>query len=88
VAAMKVKTARKRLKKLIRRANDESAAIEIGGKHGSAVLISRSHYEALRETSYLLRSPDLLESLRRAGARERLLDDLYGAPAERTDQIA
>ncbi|MFD4180200.1 type II toxin-antitoxin system Phd/YefM family antitoxin [Rhodococcus sp. NPDC058514] len=83
---MKVKTARKRLKKLIRKVNDDAAAIEIVGKHGQkAVLISVSQYKALSETSYLLRSPDLLESLRRAGARDQLLDDKR---AERTDQIA
>ncbi|MFC7450652.1 type II toxin-antitoxin system Phd/YefM family antitoxin [Rhodococcus daqingensis] len=86
---MKVKTARKRLKKLIRKVNDDSAAIEIVGKHGQkAVLISVSQYKALSETSYLLRSPDLLESLRRAGAREQLLDGIFDTAHERTDQIA
>lgn len=74
MAAVTVKSAKRKLKKLVRKANDDSVAIEIVSKHGNAVLISLSQYEALRETSYLLRSPDLLESLRRAGARDQLLD--------------
>jgi antitoxin YefM len=49
--------ARKRLFRLIKQVNDDHDAIEIVSKHGNAVLISADDYAALREGSYLLRSP-------------------------------
>ncbi|MGW0875159.1 type II toxin-antitoxin system Phd/YefM family antitoxin [Streptomyces sp. NPDC002740] len=49
--------ARKGLFPLIKKVNDDHEAIEIVSKHGNAVLISAEDYAALREGSYLLRSP-------------------------------
>jgi antitoxin YefM len=49
--------ARKDLFPLIKRVNEDHDAIEIVSKHGNAVLVSAEDYAALREGSYLLRSP-------------------------------
>ncbi|MGW4898569.1 type II toxin-antitoxin system Phd/YefM family antitoxin [Kitasatospora sp. NPDC004240] len=49
--------ARKALFPLIKKVNDDHEAIEIVSKHGNAVLVSADDYAALREGSYLLRSP-------------------------------
>ncbi len=49
--------ARKELFPLIKKVNDDHEAIEIVSKHGNAVLVSSEDYAALREGSYLLRSP-------------------------------
>ncbi|MFC5724861.1 type II toxin-antitoxin system Phd/YefM family antitoxin [Streptomyces gamaensis] len=49
--------ARKALFPLIKKVNDDHEAIEIVSKHGNAVLLSADDYAALREGSYLLRSP-------------------------------
>ncbi|MER6835039.1 type II toxin-antitoxin system Phd/YefM family antitoxin [Streptomyces cellulosae] len=49
--------ARKALFPLIKKVNDNHEAIEIVSKHGNAVLVSADDYAALREGSYLLRSP-------------------------------
>lgn len=49
--------ARKAIFPLIKKVNDDHEAIEIVSKHGNAVLVSAEDYAALREGSYLLRSP-------------------------------
>jgi antitoxin YefM len=49
--------ARKSLFPLIKRVNDDHAAVEIVSRHGNAVLVSAEDYAALREGAYLLRSP-------------------------------
>jgi antitoxin YefM len=49
--------ARKNLFSLIKRVNDDHAAVEIVSKHGNAVLMPAEDYAALREGAYLLRSP-------------------------------
>ncbi|MEU6482266.1 type II toxin-antitoxin system prevent-host-death family antitoxin [Streptomyces sp. NPDC047017] len=49
--------ARKELFPLIKKVNENHEAIEIVSKHGNAVLVSAEDYMALREGSYLLRSP-------------------------------
>ena len=74
--------ARKRLFPLIQEVNDDATAVEIVSKSGSAVLISKHEYDSLRETEYLLRSPEnarrLLRSLEHAkkgSVRERKLVD-------------
>lgn len=67
--ATTVKSARKRLGDLVREVNDDTVAVEIVGKRDNAVLISYSRYVALREATFLLRSPELMESLRREAAR-------------------
>lgn len=75
--------ARKALFPLIKKVNDDHEAIEIVSKHGNAVLVSAEDYAALREGSYLLRSPANARRLlkayenalanvgHRAGARDR-----------------
>lgn len=49
--------ARRELVRLIHRVNVDRTEVEIVSKHGSAVLMSKAEYDALMETSYLLRSP-------------------------------
>lgn len=49
--------ARRDLFPLIKKVNDDHEAVEIVSKHGNAVLVSAEDYAALREGSYLLRSP-------------------------------
>ncbi|MBK3628395.1 type II toxin-antitoxin system prevent-host-death family antitoxin [Streptomyces asoensis] len=49
--------ARRELFPLIKKVNENHEAIEIVSKHGNAVLVSADDYMALREGSYLLRSP-------------------------------
>jgi len=49
--------ARRDLFKLIERVNLDQSAVEITSKRGSAVLMSKDEFDALVETSYLLRSP-------------------------------
>ncbi|MDK1359651.1 type II toxin-antitoxin system prevent-host-death family antitoxin [Arthrobacter sp. zg-Y1219] len=49
--------ASRNLVRLIERVNLDRTEIEIVSKRGSAVLMSKDEYEALVETSYLLRSP-------------------------------
>ena len=67
--------ARAQLFPLIEQVNDDHTAIEITSKRGSAVLMSRTEYDALLETAYLLRAPAnarrLLESLDQARAGQR-----------------
>ncbi|MFC9788641.1 type II toxin-antitoxin system Phd/YefM family antitoxin [Rhodococcus sp. NPDC127528] len=83
MAPTTVKSARKRLNKLIRAVNHDTVAVEIAGKHGNAVLISRDRYLALQESTFLLRSPELMQSLRRAA--ERSLRENAAAPEESTE---
>ncbi len=67
--------ARKNLFPLIEQVNEDSTPVEITSRKGNAVLISKTDYEALEETAYLLRSPanarHLLESLTQALAGDR-----------------
>jgi antitoxin YefM len=73
--AITVSEARKNLFPLIEQVNDDHTPVEITSKRGSAVLMSRAHYDALQETAYLLRVPAnarrLLESLDQARSRQR-----------------
>ena len=57
VMSITASEARKALFPLIKKVNDNHEAIEIVSKHGNAVLVSAEDYAALREGSYLLRSP-------------------------------
>jgi antitoxin YefM len=57
VMSITASEARKALFPLIKQVNDDHEAIEIVSKHGNAVLVSSEDYAALREGSYLLRSP-------------------------------
>lgn len=83
--------ARKALFPLIKKVNDDHEAIEIVSKHGNAVLVSAEDYAALREGSYLLRSPvnarRLLKAYENAlggmGLSERELIDPGAADGEK-----
>ena len=69
--AITASEARKNLFPLIEQVNDDHLPIEITSKRGDAVLVSKTDYDALQETAYLLRAPAnarrLLESLEQAG---------------------
>lgn len=69
VPATTVKSARKRLGSLVREVNDATIAVAITGKRDQAVLISLERYTALQEATFLLRSPELMDSLRRQAER-------------------
>lgn len=73
--AITTSEARRDLVRLIERVNLDRTEIEIVSKRGSAVLVSKDEFDALVETSYLLRSPrnaqrlmSALESVRGANA--------------------
>jgi antitoxin YefM len=55
--AMTASKARRDLVRLIERVNLDRTELEIVSKRGSAVLMSKDEFDALVETSYLLRSP-------------------------------
>ncbi|WP_263869921.1 type II toxin-antitoxin system Phd/YefM family antitoxin [Rhodococcus rhodochrous] len=83
-----MKAARKRLGELVREVNDDTVAVEIVGKRGTGVLISQDRYAALQEATFLLRSPELMDSLRREMQRVLLeaaapTDEPRPAPARR-----
>jgi antitoxin YefM len=58
------------LPKLIEQVNDDAIDIGITSRHGSAVLMSKSEYDSLREFEHLMRHPanarELLDSMRQA----------------------
>ena len=62
--------ARKNLLPLIEQVNEDHAPVEITSRRGDAVLMSRADYDALQETTHLLRVPanarHLVESLEQA----------------------
>lgn len=55
--AITTSEARRDLFGLIERVNLDQTEVEITSRRGSAVLMSKDEYDALVETSYLLRSP-------------------------------
>ncbi|MCL2781984.1 MAG: type II toxin-antitoxin system Phd/YefM family antitoxin [Actinomycetia bacterium] len=63
-----VSEARARLFPLIKQVNADQDAVEITSKGGTAYLVSADEYRSLRETMYLLRSPQNAERLRRGVA--------------------
>lgn len=78
--AITASEARSDLFGLIERVNLDQSEIEITSKKGSAVLMSKDEYDALLETTYLLRSPknvrrllSALESARAGDVTERPL---------------
>ncbi|MGD8193664.1 type II toxin-antitoxin system Phd/YefM family antitoxin [Herbiconiux sp. P18] len=80
--AITTSEARRDLFGLIERVNLDHTEVEITSKRGSAVLMSKDEYDALVETSYLLRSPvnarrllDALESARDGKVTEHPLTD-------------
>lgn len=64
----------------VRRVNLDHTEIEIMSRRGSAVLMSKDEYDALVETSYLLRSPEnarrLISALEAARSGETVKHDL------------
>jgi len=72
--------ARKNLFTLIEQVNDDRQPIEITSRRGDAVLMSRADYDALTETSWLLRIPAnaarLVESLHQAQTGDRAHHEL------------
>ncbi|WP_105033620.1 type II toxin-antitoxin system Phd/YefM family antitoxin [Cryobacterium aureum] len=56
--AITATAARKDLYRLLEEVNLDRSEIEITSKNGSAFLVSAHEYNALRETAYLLRSPE------------------------------
>jgi antitoxin YefM len=80
--AITASQARSDLFGLIERVNLDHDEVEITSKRGSAVLMSKSEYDALIETAYLLRSPknarrliDALEAARVGAVSEHELID-------------
>jgi antitoxin YefM len=65
--AITASRARAELFPLIEQVNEDHTPVEIVSRKGSAILMSLADYEALEETSYLLRTPanaaHLLESI-------------------------
>ncbi|MFD6856890.1 type II toxin-antitoxin system Phd/YefM family antitoxin [Rhodococcus sp. NPDC060090] len=86
VPSTTVKSARRQLKDLIRQVNDDTVAVEITGKRDTAVLISKARYVALQEASFLLRSPELMDSLRREMERA-LQEQMPESAAEADDPV-
>jgi antitoxin YefM len=68
--AMNASDARKNLFPLIEQVNEDRRPVEITSRRGDAVLLSKSDYDELSETAFLLRVPAnaqrLLESLEEA----------------------
>ena len=60
--------ARQRLFPLIDEVNQDQVAIEIVSKRGTAFLVSADEYRSLRETVYLLQSPENARRLRESMA--------------------
>lgn len=86
--AITTSEARRDLFGLIERVNQDHTEVEILSKHGSAVLMSKDEYDALVETSYLLRSPEnarrllsSLEAARRGRVTVHELQTEENAPA-------
>ena len=76
--AITTSEARRDLFGLIERVNLDHTEVEITSKRGSAILMSKTEYDSLIETNYLLRSPEnarrlmsALESARKGDAAER-----------------
>jgi antitoxin YefM len=78
--AITTSEARRDLFGLIERVNLDHTEVEIMSRRGSAVLMSKDEYDALVETSYLLRSPAnarrLISALEAARAGETVKHDL------------
>ena len=86
VPSITVKSARAQLRDLVRKVNNDTVAVEIAGKRNTAVLISKARYLALQEASFLLRSPELMASLRRE--MERSVQEEMVAPPVVEDEPA
>lgn len=81
MAAISASEARKTLFPLIERVNEDHTPVEIVSKRGNAVLVSKEDWDAIVETSYLLRTPanarrltESVEQWRAGQTRARDLD--------------
>lgn len=77
--AISTNEARRNLVRLIERVNLDRTEVEIVSKRGSAVLMSKDEFDALMETSYLLRSP--ANARRLMSALDSVRDTRNGASA-------
>lgn len=70
--AISASEARARLFPLIDEVNEDNHVVEITSKRGSAVLMSKTEFDAIEETAHLLRSPAnmrrLAQSIEDAGS--------------------
>ena len=66
MTAISVTQASQDLHALIDEVNDDQSTLEIVTDHGSAVLMSQSEYNSIRETEYLLSNPANVEHLARS----------------------
>ncbi|RFA07651.1 prevent-host-death family protein [Subtercola boreus] len=71
MSAITATEARKSLFGLIQQVNDDHTTIEVVSKHGNVVILSKQDYDAITETSYLLRNPANAERLLDAVERAR-----------------
>lgn len=82
MSAITASDARRNLFGLIQQVNEDHASVEVVSKHGNAVLLSKSDYDALTETAYLLRNAKgaqrLLAALERARRGEFEAHELLG----------
>ena len=82
--AVTASEARRDLIRLIERVNLDRTEVEITSKRGSAVLMSKTEFDALVETSYLLRSPvnaqRLLSALNSVRGINTVAHESPGAP--------
>jgi antitoxin YefM len=80
MSAITATEARKRLFGLIQQVNDDHSAVEVVSRHGNAVIMSKTDYDAMTETAHLLRNPAnaerLLEAIERARRGEFERHDL------------
>lgn len=84
--SISVKAARAQLRDLVRKVNNDTVAVEIDGKRDTAVLISKARYLALQEASFLLRSPELMASLRREMERS-VQEQMVAPPVSEGDSV-
>lgn len=70
MSAISASEARKTLFGIIQQVNDDHDSVEVVSKHGNAVILSKADYDAMTETTFLLRNPAnadrLLASMERA----------------------
>ena len=83
MSAITATEARRNLFCLIQQVNEDHAPAEVVSKHGNAVIISKDDYDAITETSYLLRNVKgaerLLAALERARRGEFETQELHEA---------
>jgi antitoxin YefM len=83
VSAITASEARKSLFGLIQQVNDDHTPVEVVSRCGNAVIMSKEGFDALTETTYLLRNPAnaerLLEAMVRARSGEFESHDLLDA---------